>query len=101
VAAKGVDHDTHMVYINGAFTTNTYFPSQDPATSAQMAQLLNDFLPPVITISLERVVSYMKKPKSVATVALNNLPPNIFVNYSPAILLQIDGDPSRTCLRQI
>ena len=88
-----VDHDTHMVYINGAFTSNTYFPSLDPATSAQMAQLLNDFLPPVITISLERVVSYMKKPESVATVALNNIPPNIFVNYSPAILLQMDGDP--------
>jgi hypothetical protein len=91
--ATWVDHDSHTVYVNGAFVTNTYFPSLDPATSAQMAQLLNDFVPSVITISLERVLSYMRKPESVATVALNNTPPDIFVNYSPAILLQIDGDP--------
>jgi hypothetical protein len=91
--ATWVDHDTHTVYINGAFIKDTYFPSLDPAKSTQMAQLLHDFIPGEITISLERVVSYMKKPESVSTVSLNNTPPTIFVNYSPAILLQIDGNP--------
>jgi len=91
--ATWVDQDTHTVYINGAFVTNTYFPSLDPDTSAQMAQLLGDFIPGEITISLDRVVAYMKKPDSVPSVDLNNSPPQIFVNYSPAILLQIDGEP--------
>ena len=91
--ATWVDNDTHTVYINGAFIKDTYFPSLDPATSAHMAQLLSDFIPGEFTIGLDRVVSCMKKPESVPTVDLNNAPPTIFVNYSPAILLQIDGDP--------
>jgi len=91
--ATWVDNDTHTVYINGAFIKDTYFPSLDPATSAQMAQLLNNFIPGEINISLDRVVACLKRPESVPTVDLNNTPPTIFVNYSPAILLQIDGDP--------
>ena len=91
--ATWVDDDTHTVYINGAFIKDTYFPSLDPATSAHMAQLLSGFIPGEINISLDRVVSCLKKPESVPTVDLDNAPPTIFVNYSPAILLQIDGDP--------
>jgi hypothetical protein len=90
--ATWVDNDSHTVYINGAFIKDTYFPSLDSATSAQMAQLLNNFIPDEINISLERVVACLKRPESVPTVDLNNTPPTIFVNYSPAILLQIDGD---------
>ena len=36
--ATWVDNDTHTVYISGAFIKDTYFPSLDSATSAQMAQ---------------------------------------------------------------
>lgn len=88
-----VDTDTHMVYINNSLVTDTYFPGLDPGTSAKMAQLLNAFVPNVITVSLDRVVAYVGKSEKVSTVELNNTPPTIFVNYSPAILLQIDGDP--------
>src|SRR5215471_3391560 len=91
--ATWVDNDTHTVYINGAFIKDTYFPSLDSARSAQMAQLLNNFIPGEINISLDRVVACLKRPESVPTVDLDNTPPTIFVNYSPAILLQIDGDP--------
>ncbi|MGB2618562.1 MAG: hypothetical protein WBC57_15365, partial [Candidatus Acidiferrales bacterium] len=44
-------------------------------------------------ISLERVVAYIPKPESVQEVNLKNDPPFIFVNYSPAILLAVDGEP--------
>jgi hypothetical protein len=38
-------------------------------------------------------VAYMPKPQSVKTVALRNDPPFIFVSYTPAILLGVDGEP--------
>ncbi len=90
-----VDNDTHTVVIYGIQVLNTYFPDLDPATSAKMETLLRTFIPPVFNISLERIVSYVPKPQSVKTVELKNDPPFIFVNYSPAILLSLDGEPVR------
>ena len=88
-----VDSDKHMVVIFGIKVTNTYFPSLDEASSAKMDQLFKTFVPEVVTISLERVVAYMPKPQSVQAVSVKNDPPFIFVNYSPAILLAVDGEP--------
>jgi hypothetical protein len=91
--ATEVNTDTHMVFMSNLRVLNTYFPSQDPATSAQMDQLFRTFLPPTVNISLERVVAYTPKPQSVKTVPLNNNPPFIFVSNTPAILLGVDGEP--------
>jgi hypothetical protein len=91
--STAVNTDTHMVFIYNMQVLNTYFPSQDPASSAQMDQLLRSFLPPTFNISLERVVAYTPKPQSVKTVEVKNDPPHIFVSYSPAILLGVDGEP--------
>jgi hypothetical protein len=88
-----VNNDTHMVAIYEIQVTNTYFPSLDPAKSPQMDRLLRSFVPPVVSISLERVVAYVPKTNSVKTVPLKNDPPFIFVSYSPAILLGVDGKP--------
>lgn len=88
-----VNTDTHMVFMSNLRVLNTYFPSQDPATSAQLGQLFRTFLPPTVNIALERIVAYTPKPQEVKTVPLNNDPPNIFVSNSPAILLGVDGDP--------
>src|SRR5882672_9382390 len=52
-----VDTDTHMVFMYNLRVLNTYFPSQDQATSAQMNQLFRTFLPQTVNISLERVVA--------------------------------------------
>jgi hypothetical protein len=38
-------------------------------------------------------VAYVPKPQSVQTVNLKNDPPFIFVSYTPAILLGVDGEP--------
>ncbi len=89
-----VDSDNHMVVIYGIQVTNTYFPSLDEVTSRKMDQLLKTFVPEEVNISLERVAAYMPKPQSVQSVNLRNDPPSIFVNYSPAILLAVDGEPA-------
>jgi hypothetical protein len=88
-----VNTDTHMVFMHDLKILNTYFPDQDPATTAQMDQLVRSFLPPTFDISLERVVAYTPKPQEVKTVTLKNDPPFVFVSNSPAILLGMDGEP--------
>ena len=92
-ATTEVNTDTHMVLLFNIQVLNTYFPSEDPATSAQWDQLFRTFVPLTLNASLDRLVAYMPKPQSVNTVALNNDPPFIFVSYTPAILLGVDGEP--------
>ena len=88
-----VDNDKHMVAIYGIQITNSYFPELDPASSARMDQLLRTFAPSTTMISLERVVASVPKPQSSKAVTLKNDPPFVFVSYSPAILLAVDGEP--------
>ena len=88
-----VDTDRHLVRIYNLRVLNTYFPGLDPGATANMDQLARSFLPPSVDVALERLVSYMPKPDSVQTVALKNDPPVIFVAFSPAILLGVDGEP--------
>jgi hypothetical protein len=88
-----VDKDKHLVVIQNITVTHSYFPSLDEATSAKMDQLIKSFVPPVIDIALERVVASTPKTESVSTVQLKNDPPFVFVSYSPAILLAVDGEP--------
>ena len=74
-----------------------YFPSLDPATTAQMDQLVRTFLNPAatMTISLDRLVASVKKTKTPPPAAsLNNDPPTIFVSFKPAILLLVNGAPT-------
>ncbi|HKM67909.1 MAG TPA: hypothetical protein VJX70_12145 [Candidatus Acidoferrum sp.] len=88
-----VNTDTHTVFMFNIQTLNTYFPGKDPATSSQLDQLVRSFVPLTYTASLDRLVAYMPQPQSVQTVNLKNDPPFIFVSYSPAILLGVDGEP--------
>jgi hypothetical protein len=92
-ATTEVNTDTHTVFMFNIQVLNTYFPSQDPATSAQLDQLFRTFVPLTFNASLDRIIAYMPKPQSVQTVALKNDPPFIFVSYTPAILLGVDGEP--------
>jgi len=88
-----VNTDSHTVFMFNIQVLNTYFPGQDPGTSAQLDQLFRSFVPQTLNASLDRLVAYMPKPQSVQTVPLRNDPPFIFVSYSPAILLGVDGEP--------
>jgi hypothetical protein len=91
-ATTEVNTETHTVFMFNIKVLNTYFPSQDPATAAQLDQLFRSFVPLTLSASLDRIVAYVPKPQSVQTVALKNDPPFIFVSYAPAILLGIDGE---------
>jgi hypothetical protein len=89
------DIDNHTVLLSDPTITSTYFPSLDPATTAQMDQLVRTFLSPTetLTISLDRLVAGVKKPKAPAVAAVKNDPPTIFLSEKPAILLQVNGSP--------
>jgi hypothetical protein len=93
IASTQVNTDTHMVFLYNINIEHTYFPGQDPGTTAQMDQLVRSFMPETINMALERVVAYMPKPQSVPAVETRNDPPQIFVSYTPAILLGVDGEP--------
>jgi hypothetical protein len=92
-ATTEVDTDNHTVFLFNIQILNTYFPSLDPASSAQMDQLFRTFVPLTLNASLDRLVADMPKSQSVKTVELQNDPPYIFVSYSPAVLLSVDGEP--------
>ena len=94
-AQTTVDMDNKMVLISNLKIKKTYFPSLDPATAAQMEQLLRTFLPPTVSITLHQLVAAVPKKESVFGVQLKSDPPVIFVSYKPAILLDIDGQPVR------
>ncbi len=93
IGNTNVDKDKHMVVIYGIEVTDTFFPSLDEATSAKMEQLFKTFVPEVVNISLERIVAYIPEPQSSHSVNVKNDPPFIFVNYGPAVLLSVDGEP--------
>jgi len=95
-----VDNENKMVLIDNLNIKKTYFPSLDPATSAQMEQLLRTFLPPAVTITMHQLVAAVPKKESVSGVQLKSDPPVIFVSYRPAILLDIDGQPVRAPIQK-
>src|SRR5271166_3575768 len=92
-----INMDEHTVFLSNPQITSIYFPSLDPATTAQMDQLMRSFLNPAFTttISLDRLVASVQKTKTPPpTASLNNEPPAIFVSFKPAILLLVNGAPT-------
>jgi len=94
-AITDIDADSHMVLIHDIQITNTYFPSLDAGAATEVGATFRAFLPPSVSISLERIVACVPKKQSAPTVQLNNDPPQIFVSYRPAILLDVDGPTTR------
>lgn len=88
--------DAHTVLLSNMQITKTYFPSQEPATSARLDQLVKTFLSPdrTITISLDRLVASVdKKQEKAPVVEIKNDPPTIFVSEGPAVLLLVETKP--------
>ena len=88
-----IDNDNKTVLISNLRVIRTHFPSLDPASAAQMDQLMRSFVPSSLTISLHRLVAVVKKGEAVPAAPLRNDPPAIVVSYKPAILLSVDGEP--------
>ena len=85
--------DDHTVLLSDPKVTSICFPSLDPATTAQMEQLMKTFLNPSATmnISLERLAASVKKSKAPPVAPVKNDPPEIFISLRPAILLLVNG----------
>ena len=91
-----IDNDNKMVLLTDLKIVNTSFPSLDPQSAAKMGQLVQTFLPPSVQISMYRLIASVPENKPPSGVPLKNDPPQIFVSYQPAILLEVDGQPIRT-----
>ncbi len=89
-----VNSETQMVLISNMTIKSAYFPSLDPGSAAQMQQLVTNFIPSSVWISMQRLVACVPKPASPPVgVQLNNDPPQIYVSNKPAILLGFEGQP--------
>jgi hypothetical protein len=94
-AKTDVNIDARTVLLSNLVITDTHFPSLDATAAAQMDRLVRTFLPPnsSVVISLDRLVASVEKSQSAPTVEVRNDPPEIFVSNSPAMLVQVDGEP--------
>lgn len=90
-----IDDDSKMVTLMNLKVENISFPSLDAERAAKMGQVVRTFLPPSVTISLYRLVASVPQNEPASGVPLKNDPPQIFVSYKPAILLDVDGQPVR------
>jgi hypothetical protein len=88
-----VDHDTHLVTIRDIHVRQVDFPSLDAAAAERTVALVRTFLPSTVQIAMERIVASTPKSQSVTTVPVITRPPQIFVSYQLAILLDVDGPP--------
>ena len=96
-AQTAVDVDQHDVVLTDFKITEVHFPSLDPEKAGQLEQVVRSFLPPDYSSPCHWTgwSPSVNKSKAAPTVKVQNDPPPIFVSYTPAILLQIDGEPTR------
>ncbi len=95
-AATDVDTYNHIVAISGMKITSVHFPSLDPSTATSMEQIVRSTLHEsrTIHVSMERIVACTPKPQNINSVSVKNDPPVIFVSTTPAIMLQLEGEPA-------
>ena len=92
------DTYNHMVTISNMNITSVHFPGLDDATASSMEQIVRSTLnvSKTVTVSMERIVACTPKPQTTSTVSVKNDPPIIFVSTTPAIILQLEGQPALT-----
>src|SRR5437764_4297354 len=96
-AQTDVNMDDRSVLLRDFKINEVKLPGLDPAKASQVDQAVRSFLPPghTVVMALDRLVASVEKTQAPATVQVQNDPPKIFVSYTPAILLDIDGAPTR------
>src|SRR6266550_2204227 len=96
-AQTDVNMDNRSVLIRDFKINEVKLPGLDPTKASQVDQAVRSFLPPghTVVMALDRLVASVEKTQAPPTVQVQNDPPKIFVSYTPAILLQIDSEPTR------
>ena len=90
--------DDRNVLLSDFKINEVHMPSLDAEKAAKIEESVRSFLPGdyVASISLDRLIASVAKPKAAPTaVQVKNDPPKIFVSYTPAILLSVEGEPTR------
>ena len=97
-AATTVDTYNHMVKVYNMNITDVHFPGIDATTEANLGQTVRNILnlTQSVNVSMERIVACTPKKQPDQTVSVKNDPPTIFVSNTPAILLQLEGQPAIT-----
>src|SRR6476620_8468538 len=92
-----VNVDDHSVLIRDFKIKEVKLPGLDPEKTSQVDQAVRSFLPPdhTVVMALDRLVASVEKTQAPPPVQVQNDPPKILVSYTPAILLDIDGEPTR------
>ena len=94
-----VNPEADAVQLTNITLKGTIFPSADPATAAQLNELVKQFIPPVLSTSMRRLIACVPKQDAAPTVSVLNDAPPIYVSYAPAILLYVDGPPQYAPIR--
>jgi len=93
-ARTQVDKVARTVVFEDIKITKTDFPTLPDHGAAYTAELQTEFAKTIRTISLDRLQASLElagiKPQAVD---VQNVPPQVIVSYSPAILVPIDGAP--------
>ncbi|MGF6754947.1 hypothetical protein [Paraburkholderia sp. GAS42] len=90
-----VDIDSRNVLLSAPQIISTAFPDTDTPTSQKLDQLVRKFLNPQasLTISMDRLAASVDKKDTSPVAGIKSDPPAIFVSFSPAVLLFVDGEP--------
>jgi hypothetical protein len=91
-----IDNETRTVFLRDITVTSVRFPSSDPETARQGELLFRTLVPSGgEPVALDRLTAAMERDRAPAqSVQLKNDPPPIFYSASPAILLNVDGEPA-------
>ena len=92
------DTYNHMVTLSNMNIKSVHFPGLDDATASSMEQIVRSTLPAskTVTVSMERIVAATPKPQTTNAITVQNDPPIIFISTTPAIILQLEGQPALT-----
>ncbi len=96
-AQTDVNVDDHSVLLSNFQIKEVKLPGLDPEKASQVDQAVRSFLPPnhTVVMALDELIASVEKSQPAPVVAVQNDPPKIFVSYTPAILLNVDGEPVR------
>lgn len=91
-----VFQDADSVVLSNITVKSIDFPALDAAKAQQMTALVKSFVPQSTEISLRRLVASVNAPPPTQGVAVKNDPPQIFISYTPALLIHLDGEPVKS-----
>lgn len=90
------DRDTRMVRVIDVKIPRTRFPESKPEHEKELSEFLEQEIPKWdMDISLDRLLAGLDlaEKERIASENLKNEPPKILIEYDPAILVFIDGEP--------